>query len=145
MSTELHLNISADSAVEALAELAAIGRRAAVELGVAPQSPDTPAPAPAPAPDKGNGEDAAAPAAGKKAGRSKKAEAAPPADAGPDRADIIKGLTDLYMAGNPVVRDRITAFRDTHGAQRLRELKDAALPEAAKLLGELQQLEAAAP
>jgi hypothetical protein len=139
VTTELHLTIHANSAADALSELAALGRRAAVELGVAPQPQDIPAPAP----DKGNGEDAA-PVAGKK-GRPKKADAAPPADAGPDRADIIKGLTDLYMAGNPVVRDRITAFRDTHGAQRLRELKDEALPEAARLLGELQQIEAAAP
>lgn len=49
------------------------------------------------------------------------------------------------MGGNPTIRERITAFRDGYGAQRLRELKDEVLPEAMKLLTELKSIEAAGP
>jgi hypothetical protein len=140
MSTELHLTIRADSAREALLELAGIGVRAADELGGAAQPPDTEPDVPltqsAGTPvEKGNGADAAPPT--EKRTRGKKAPAAVPAV---DRDAIVKGLTDLYMGGDPNIRERITAFRDGFGAQRLRELKDEALPAAQKLLAELQQV-----
>ena len=108
MSIELHLTITADTVLEALDQLGAIGVRAAVELGDGPQRANTSEPAepelPLPEPAKGNGE---APK------RTRKAKAEPDAaPAGPDRAEIIKGLTDLYMAGDPKVRSQITTFRD---------------------------------
>jgi hypothetical protein len=138
MSTELHLTIKAESAADALHELAGISRRAAKELGVAPQSAGTEPELPlaTPAADKGNGADAA-PAAEKRT-RGKRAPAAEAALA-PDRDAIVKGLTELYMGGDPAIRERITTFRDGHDAKRLRDLKDDALPAAEKLLGELQQ------
>lgn len=58
MSTELHLTIRADSAADALQELAEISIRAAKELGVAPQVPDSDRELPLAQPDKGNGADA---------------------------------------------------------------------------------------
>jgi hypothetical protein len=78
---------------------------------------------------------------GKKAAPPPAPEAAEPVD----RQAIIKGLTDIYMTAAPGVRDKITAFRDGQGVQRLRELKDDAIPAAAKLLNELAAEEAAAP
>jgi hypothetical protein len=138
MSTELHLTIRADSAREALLELAGIGVRAADELSVAPQPPD-PEP-PATAAEKGNGADAAPPAEKRTRGGKRAPAAGTAAAPAIDRDAIVKGLTDLYMGGDPTIRERITAFRDGFGAQRLRELKDEALPEAQKLLAELQQV-----
>jgi hypothetical protein len=142
MSTELHLTIKAETAADALQELAAISLRAAKELGVAPHVTDTApelplqTPAAVPVDAKGNGADTAPPAE-----KRTRAKRAPAADAAPaaDREAIVKGLTELYMGGDPTIRERITAFRDGYGAQRLRELKDDALPEAQKLLVELQQ------
>jgi hypothetical protein len=141
MSTELHLTIKAESAADALIELAEISFRAAKELGVAPQRADTEpelplqTPAAVSADTKGNGADAA-PA--EKRTRAKRAPAADAAPA-PDRDAIVKGLTELYMGGDPAIRERITTFRDGYDAKRLRDLKDDALPAAEKLLSELQQ------
>ena len=136
MTTELHLTIKADSAADALAELAQIGFRAAKEMGVGPTPADTPEP-PLEAPAKGNGADETPPATR----RSRKRTTAEPdvaTQTGFDRNTIIKGLTEIFMKSEPAIRDKITAFRDGHGVQRLRELKDDALPGAAKLLAELQ-------
>jgi hypothetical protein len=141
MSTQLNLTITADTAIEALNELAAIGVRASHELGVASPPTDTREPElpltqpPATQAEKGNGADAA-PA--EKRTRAKRAPAAETAPA-PDRDAIVKGLTELYMGGDAAIRERITTFRDGHDAKRLRDLKDDALPAAEKLLGELQQ------
>jgi hypothetical protein len=42
------------------------------------------------------------------------------------------------MSSDPVIRDKITSWRDGQGVARLRDLKDDAIPDAAKLLAELQ-------
>ena len=55
-----------------------------------------------------------------------------------DRAAIIEGLTKIYSKGDEDVRLAITKFRDGQGADRLRDLKDDALPAAAELLVELK-------
>jgi hypothetical protein len=136
MTTELHLTIKADSAADALAELAQIGVRAAKELGVAPTPAYTRTEPPLETPAKGNGADELAPAK-----RTRKRAAVEPdvaTQTGFDRTTIIKGLTEIFMRGEPAIRERITAFRDGHGVQRLRELKDDALAGAAALLAELQ-------
>ena len=138
----LHLEIESETALGALQELAGISVRAAKELGVASPPTDTREPElplaqpPAATAEKGNGADAA-PA--EKRTRGKRAPAAEAAAPAADREAIVKGLTELYMGGDPTIRERITAFRDGYGAQRLRELKDDALPAAQKLLAELQQ------
>jgi hypothetical protein len=148
MSTELHLTITAVSAADALSELMKISFRAAQELGVAPQQADTAeanAPEPA-APEKGNGAAASSAAPEVTAGTKRTRKAKPePEEAAPDRAAIIKGLTELYMGGDPKVRSQITEFRDGHGAERLRDLKDEALPAAAQLLTELKLAADSAP
>jgi hypothetical protein len=126
LTTQLHLVISSESAIDALIQLVEIGQRAAKELGDVQLSPDTPnTEAP-----KGNGEDAPT-----KRTRAK----APPAPKPPSRDEIVKGLTDLFVDGDQEVRERITAFRDLHGVQRLRELSDEALPNALLLLSELSR------
>ena len=141
MSTELNLRIVAETAAEALRELAGISLRAAKELAVAPTPADTEPELPLQTPEtvsadtKGNG--AEAPPAEKRT-RAKRAPAAETAPA-PDRDAIVKGLTELYMGGDAAIRERITVFRDGYDAKRLRDLKDDALPAAEKLLGELQQ------
>ena len=58
-----------------------------------------------------------------------------------DRAAIIDGLTKIYSKGDEDVRLAITKFRDGQGADRLRDLKDDALPAAAELLTELKLAE----
>ena len=123
MSTELHLTITAHSAEEALRELVQVGRRAARELGGGPPPANT---EPAALP-KGNG-----------AGGPQSRHA--PAEWRSDKDKIVEALTDLFICGDPTVRERITALRDRHGAQRLRELGDEAVPEAARLLDELRGL-----
>jgi hypothetical protein len=144
MSTELHLTIRAETALLALNELAELGVHALQELGGAPQpaninEPELPLPTPAAA-AKGDGADPSTKGDGAAAGEKRTRKRAAPEAPAPDRAEIVKGLTELYMGGDPTVRERITAFRDGYGAQRLRELKDEALPEAMKLLAELQQV-----
>jgi hypothetical protein len=55
-----------------------------------------------------------------------------------DRDKIIKDLTEIYMRGEPAVREKITAWRDGQGVSRLRDLKDDSIADAAKLVAELQ-------
>lgn len=148
MTTELNLTIRAETAHQALVELAEISRRAAKELGVAPTPADT-GPAqpelPLNASAKGNGGDEPTPPA-KRSRRTPVATAASDAEGvGLDRGAIIKGLTEIYMRAEAEVRDKIVTFRDGHGVQRLKDLKDEALPGAAALLTQLQSLEAANP
>jgi hypothetical protein len=141
VTTELHLTIRSDTAAEAILELATLGARAAEVLGVAaPPANSEPTPAltsaPAATPTTGNGADTPTPKTrGKKAAEPEKAKL--------DRAAIIDGLTKIYSQGDPDKRQAITKFRDGQGADRLRDLKDDALPAAAELLIELKSLEAA--
>jgi hypothetical protein len=150
----INLTISADSAEALLQQLLAISM--SLGLGVAPTEDDGPTAEEkeiaaqlvknaAPQPVKTNGADVVEMP---KRTRAKKAPAAEPEAAKPepvDRQAIIKGLTDIYMTAAPGVRDAITAFRDSHGVQRLRELKDDAIPAAAALLDNLQKEDAGAP
>jgi hypothetical protein len=105
-------------------------------LGVGARATDTQdtANAQAPAATEGNG-------AGKPASTRKRAAAttaAAPEAPKIDRAAIIDGLTKIYSKGDEDVRLAITKFRDGQGADRLRDLKDDALPAAAELLTELK-------
>jgi hypothetical protein len=148
MATELHLTIRGDTTAEVMSELTSIGARAVEVLGVVTQEPQpepTPAPPsePAAVPAAGNGADTPAPKS-----RSKKAAAAPapePEKTKLDRSAIIEGLTKIYSKGDDEVRLAITKFRDGQGADRLRDLKDDALPAAADLLADLRSVAADAP
>jgi hypothetical protein len=124
--TKVQLMIEVDTAHELLLELAEMGSRAAKELAVGPQPADIPPPEPR---AKGNGADM---------GTIAKKRVRPTGP--PGRNEIIKGLTEIFITGAPEIRERIVAFRDSHGAQRLWELKDDALPAAGKLLEELSEL-----
>jgi hypothetical protein len=147
----ISITVNADSAGELLDTLEALSANR--KSGVAQTEPDFATPEEreiaadlvkhaAPPPDKPNGADVVEMP---KRTRGKKAAPTTPAPEPVDRQAIIKGLTDIYMTAAPGVRDKITAFRDGQGVQRLRELKDDAIPAAAKLLNELAAEEAAAP
>jgi hypothetical protein len=86
----------------------------------------------------GNGADAQPPATAEPSRRGRRAQSEAPAEEKPDRAKIIEELTEIFMKGEPKVRERITTWRDAQGVVRLRDLNDDAIPEAAKLLVELQ-------
>jgi hypothetical protein len=145
----INLTISANSAEELLTELnriamsVAFGVDPTATTAATPEDQEITATAP-PTPDRPNGAGVVEMPKGGR-GRSKKAAPAEPAPEPVDRQAIIKGLTDIYMTAAPGVRDKITAFRDGQGVQRLRELKDEAIPAAAKLLSELAAEDAAAP
>jgi hypothetical protein len=55
-----------------------------------------------------------------------------------DRDKTIKELTEVYMRGEPAVRQKITSWRDGQGVSRLRDLKDESIADAARLVAELQ-------
>jgi hypothetical protein len=115
---------------------------AAVALALEPMAPPTTQAIPEPAEGNEQGEPEPAP-------KTRRARKPQPAVADADktsdlnREDIVKGLTDIYMTSPPAVRARITQFRDAAGANRLRDLDDDVLPEAAKLLAELKEIPAA--
>jgi hypothetical protein len=145
----IKVQIEANSITELMAQMQRLldgqGWR---ETAAAPEpEPMTPPPAEAaPEPSEGNGQDEPEPAP--KTRRARKPPLAvvePDSGKAPDlnRDDIVKGLTDVYMTSPPAVRARITQFRDAAGANRLRDLDDGVLPEAAKLLAELKQAPAA--
>ena len=141
MAIEIDIRIIGESAREVTEELAKFAAHLSSGVGVGAQAtnaPDTPeTQAPAAAAEKANGADTPA-----KAARGKKAATAPAAGADLkaqlDRAAIIDGLTKIYSKGDEDVRLAITKFRDGQGADRLRDLKDDALPAAAELLTELK-------
>jgi hypothetical protein len=151
----ISLTINADTAESLLEQLAALVSMRMM-FGVEPTEANTGATpeemqiaadlvkhaAPPPPPDKPNGADVVEMP---KRTRGKKGAPATPEPEPVDRQAIIKGLTDIYMTSAPGVRDKITAFRDGQGVQRLRELKDEAIPAAAKLLSELAAEDAAQP
>jgi hypothetical protein len=137
MAIELDVRIIAESTQQVIQELGAFAAHLSSGLGVGARvtdAPDTPE-AQAPATADGNG-------AGKPASTRKRAAKTEP-EATPtipkiDRAAIIEGLTKIYSKGDEDVRLAITKFRDGQGADRLRDLKDDALPAAAELLTELK-------
>jgi hypothetical protein len=140
MAIELHLTIRGETMLETIQELrglSEIGSLATLVSGVAPHAPNA---------EKGNGADTVSADTadtvdtGKKP-RGRKAAAAPePAKV--DREAVLEGLTKIYGRGDPKVRTAITEFRDKHGANRLRDLKDDVIPDAAALLAELKLAEA---
>jgi hypothetical protein len=140
MAIEFDVRIIGETTAAVVQELGAFAAHLSSGLGVGVQEANTPdAPeAQAPPTEKPNGADTPA----KTAPRAKKAAAAPPAGADLkavlDRAAIIDGLTKIYSKGDEEVRLAITKFRDGQGADRLRDLKDDALPAAAELLTELK-------
>jgi len=134
MAIEIDIRIIGETTAVVVQELGAFAAHLSSGLGVGAQATNTPdtTEAQAPAPAEGNG-------AGKPATTRKRAtRAEPEAGASLDRAAIIDGLTKIYSKGNEDVRLAITKFRDGQGADRLRDLKDDALPAAAELLTELK-------
>ena len=127
------MRVIGETAANVVHELVAFASRLSAGLGAAPTPKDAPdAPPPAAADANGAG----------KAASTRKRAAKPEPDAtiaAPkiDRAAIIDGLTKIYSKGDEDVRLAITKFRDGQGADRLRDLKDDALPAAAELLSEL--------
>jgi len=138
MAIEIDIRIIAESTQQVVQELTAFASHLSGGLGVVPHAPNSePATPESPPGAKANGAEAAAPAKI----RGKKATPAPepePEKARLDRAAIIEGLTKIYSKGDEDVRLAITKFRDGQGADRLRDLKDDALPAAAELLTELK-------
>ena len=138
MAIEIDIRIIGEATWQVVQDLKQFADHLSSGLGVV---------SPAPNPEKGNGADtvsadtvvdtadSAAPSTDKKP-RAKKAPATEQAKL--DRAAIIDGLTKIYSKGDENVRLAITKFRDGQGADRLRDLKDDALPAAAELLTELR-------
>jgi hypothetical protein len=141
MAIEFDIRIIGETTLEVTRNLVELGARLANGLGVAPLHADTIDMTPPAAADANGG--------GKPASTRKRApKPEPEAQAAPepsklDRAAIIEGLTKVYSKGDEDVRRAITKFRDGQGADRLRDLKDDALPAAAELLTELKLLESA--
>ena len=130
MAIEIDVRVIGETAANVVHELMAFASRLSSGLGAAPTAPD-PTDAAPPAAADSNG-------AGKPASTRKRAAKAEPEAPKIDRAAIIDGLTKIYSKGNEDVRLAITKFRDGQGADRLRDLKDDALPAAAELLTELK-------
>ena len=131
MAIEFDIRIIGDTPLDVIRALGELSARVAGGLGVGPQQAAAPDPAP-PAATDGNG-------AGKPASTRKRTTAKTEPEALKiDRAAIIDGLTKIYSKGDEDVRLAITKFRDGQGADRLRDLKDDALPAAAELLTELK-------
>ena len=143
------ITISAEYAEAAVDELRRIGLGMSSGLGVGPDRPSTADPIEAPQPNEPS---PPAPAAAEAAPAAPKRRKGPPKDEQPaveaakpaepaaakpngvNRAEVIEGLTKIYSAAPPKVREQIQKFRDDRGADRLRDLKDEDLPEAAALL-----------
>ena len=143
MAIEIDIRIIGETTATVVQELGAFAAHLSSGLGVGSFAPNT---------TKGNGAvhcvsadtivdtvDTArtTPSTDKKP-RAKKALAPEPGKTQLDRAAIIDGLTKIYSKGDEDVRLAITKFRDGQGADRLRDLKDDALPAAAELLTELK-------
>lgn len=155
----LTITIKAEYAEMVIDELRRIGLGMSSGLGVAPPGPSTADPIEAPQPNEPSPPTPAAAEAtaaevtaprrsSRKAAPKDEPAAKPPAEeakpngAAVDRAAVVEGLTAIYSKGSKDVRATITQFRDDRGADRLRDLKDEDLPEAAALLATLK-LEAA--
>jgi hypothetical protein len=136
MAIEIDIRIIGETTAQVVEGLQSFAAHLSSGLGVGARATDTQdtANAQAPAATEGNG-------AGKPASTRKRAAAttaAAPEAPKIDRAAIIDGLTKIYSKGDEDVRLAITKFRDGQGADRLRDLKDDALPAAAELLTELK-------
>lgn len=130
MAIEIDIRIIGETTTAVVQELRAFAAHLSGGLGVGAPPADTTDAAP-PAAAEGNG-------AGKPAGARKRGSKTEPDAPKVDRAAIIDGLTKIYSKGDEDVRLAITKFRDGQGADRLRDLKDDALPAAAELLAELK-------
>jgi len=133
MAIEIDIRIIGETTAAVVQELGAFAAHLSSGLGVGAQATNTPdAPEPqAPPAATGNGAD-------KPATTRKRGPKAEPDVSKIDRAAIIDGLTKIYSKGDEDVRLAITKFRDGQGADRLRDLKDDAMPAAAELLAELK-------
>jgi hypothetical protein len=137
MAIEFDIRIIGETTAQVVEGLRSFAAHLSSGLGVGPLKADTVDMTPPPAAADANG--AGKPASTRK--RGPQAESEPDATiAVPkiDRAAIIDGLTKIYSKGDEDVRLAITKFRDGQGADRLRDLKDDALPAAAELLAELK-------
>ena len=138
MAIEFDIRIIGETPLDVLRGLGELSARLAGGLGVAPP-PATMANVPeaqeAQAPAQADSNGAGKPATTRKRSTAAKPE---PEKTNLDRAAIIDGLTKIYSKGDEEVRLAITKFRDGQGADRLRDLKDDALPAAAELLIELK-------
>ena len=142
MAIEFDIRIIGETPLDVLRGLGELSARLAGGLGAVAtpanttNAPEPPPPPPTTAATTGNG--AAEP--DKPPTTRKRATAAKPEpeQSKLDRAAIIDGLTKIYSKGDEDVRLAITKFRDGQGADRLRDLKDDALPAAAELLTELR-------
>ena len=137
MAIEIDVRVIGETAANVVHELMAFASRLSTGLGAAPTPADTAAPTPpaTTAGAEGNGADKPATTSRKRSTAAKEPE---PEKVKIDRAAIIDGLTKIYSKGDEDVRLAITKFRDGQGADRLRDLKDDALPAAAELLTELK-------
>jgi hypothetical protein len=137
MAIEIDVRIIGETSAKVVEELGEFATFLAWGLGnktTPTNTPNAPEPPQATAATTGNGADK--PATTRK--RSTAAKPEPEEKAKLDRAAIIDGLTKIYSKGDEDVRLAITKFRDSQGADRLRDLKDDALPAAAELLIELK-------
>jgi hypothetical protein len=141
MAIEFDIRIIGETTAAVVQELGAFAAHLSSGLGVgvrATNTHDTPeAQAPAAADSNGAGKPASTRRRGPKPEPVETTAAAPEAPK-IDRAAIIEGLTKIYSKGDEDTRLAITKFRDGQGADRLRDLKDDALPAAAELLTELK-------
>jgi hypothetical protein len=133
MAIEIDIRVIGETTAAVVQELGAFAAHLSSGLGVGARAANTPDAPEAPAAMTGNGADK--PATTRKRSTAAKPE---PDKAQLDRAAIIDGLTKIYSKGDDDVRLAITKFRDGQGADRLRDLKDDALPAAAELLTELK-------
>ena len=140
MAIEFDIRIIGETTAQVVEGLRSFAAHLSSGLGVgaqAPNTPDAPEPPQAAAATTGNGADKPATTSRKRSTAAKPE----PEKAQLDRAAIIDGLTKIYSKGDEDTRLAITKFRDGQGAERLRDLKDDALPAAAELLIELKTAE----
>jgi hypothetical protein len=136
MAIEIDIRIIGDTTAAVVQELGTFAAHLSSGLGVGARAVNTPDTTNAQAPAASEGNGAGKPASTRK--RTAATTAATPEVPKIDRAAIIEGLTKIYSKGDEDVRLAITKFRDGQGADRLRDLKDDALPAAAELLTELK-------
>jgi hypothetical protein len=138
----VHLTIEATSSADLIHQLdVLVGRLKSPQLVSTPEELGVGKHKPTLEPLPGSGADATPPkqlADEKPQGRRGRKASAEGGNDKLDRDKIIKDLTEIYMCGEPAVREKITAWRDGQGVSRLRDLKDDSITGAAKLLAELQ-------
>ena len=149
MAIEIDIRIIGESTHDIVGELTRFASYLSGGSGVAPPQANTADPTP-PEPTTAVSNGADKPATSRKRSTAPKADepeakqppTAPATEkAKVDRQAIIDGLTKIYSKGDEDTRLAIQKFRDGQGADRLRDLKDDALPAAADLLTELKLAE----